>query len=348
MYSGRLIILNSPAYTPRKAAFTGLISSPTGALGESGSFTANTDAKSMLTGKLFLGGKFYGFKGSIAADGSVLISIPRRGKPAPAPLTLTLQLGADFDTLAGTLIVDGTTLGVSAHPSVFTRANPAILAGRYSAILESGGNSSAPDAPGFALLSIAPATGAVKIAGALADGTKFTCGTFLAPDGTIPVSILLYKSTGILHGELRLGDYTPEQDGSGSLRWVHPLQAKGQFSSTFATDLPVRISAYTYTAGVSALPLPDPGDGFIDLTGDVSLNKHIGISDKSAITVITPSTNAEKVTVKIATATGLLTGSFRHTDGKVVPFSGVLYQRTVEGHGFFLGPTVNGSVRIAE
>ena len=29
----------------------------------------------------------------------------------------------------------------------------------------------------------------------------------------------------------------------------------------------------------------------------------------------------------IATATGFISGTFKHTDGKAVPFSGVIYQR---------------------
>ena len=346
-----LAILDYTAPLTRKATFTGLVSSPTGALGGSGYFTATTDAKGMVSGKLLLGGKAFSFKGPVAADGTAHILIPRRGKPLPTPMVLDLQLGEDFEPLAGTLTVDGIVLDVGANRAAFSKADPAILAGRYTAVLESGGNSSAPDAPGFALITVTPATGAVKMTGALADGTKFTWGTFLAPDGTIPVSILLYKSTGILHGELQLGDYTPEQDGGGSLHWVHPLQTKGQFSSAFDSDLAVRISAYDFTKGTRVLSLPDPGDADLDLSdtaGGVLLFKNIRIDDKNVVAVIAPSTNAEKIAVKIAPATGLLSGSFRHTDGKVVPFSGVLYQRTVEGHGFFLGPTVNGSVRIAE
>ena len=344
----KLEILDSSDYSPKKATFFGLITPIAGgALGESGYLTATTDARGMLSGKLLLGGKAYSFKGPIGADGSAHITIPRKGNPTP--IVLNLQLGADFDTLAGTLVVDSATLGISAHRSTFKKTDPAILAGRFTAVLESDGTPDSPDAPGFAVINVTAATGAVKMTGALADGTKFSWGTFLAPDGTIPVSILLYKLKGILHGDLQLGDYTPEQDGGGSLHWIHPTQTKGQFQAAFESDLAVRISAYTFTKGVRALPVLDPGDTVIDLfdtAADVDITTDINISEKSVVTIVDPASNVEKVTVKIATATGLLSGSFKHTDGKVIPFTGVLYQRTVQGAGFFLGPTVNGTVAI--
>ena len=346
----RLDVLDDADYAPQKARFSGLVSPTAGsALGESGYLTATTDARGMLTGKLLLLGKAYSFKGPILADGSAHLTIQRKGNPTP--IVLNLQFGENFATLGGTIIVDSATLGVSAHRSTFTKANPAILSGRFTAVLEADANPDAPDAPGYAIIGVTPATGAVKIAGALADGTKFTWGTFLAPDGTIPVSVLLYKAKGILHGDLQLGDYTPGQDGSGLLHWIHPVQAKGQFSSAFESDLAVRISAYAFQKGTRALPLADPGDAIIDIAdtaGDVLLSKNIRIDSKSLVTIVAPPANDEKVTIKIATATGLLSGSFKHTDGKVIPYTGVLYQRTVQGFGFFLGATVNGSVTVGQ
>ena len=350
--SARLDIIDDADYAPQKAAFFGLLQPITGPdLLQSGYLTATTDAKGNITGKLLLGGKAYSFKGTVSAAGTIHILIPRKGTPPPTPLTLDLQLGDGFTTLAGTLLVDGTTLEVSAHRATFTKKNPAVLAGRFTAVLEGDGTIGAPDAPGYAIIGITPATGAVKIAGALADGTKFTWGTYLAADGTIPVSVLLYKLKGILQGDLTLGDYIPTQDGGGNLHWVHPVQTKGQFLTAFEADLSVHISAYAYTKNVRALPLPDPGDATIDISdtaATVLLSKAIRIDNKSAVAVVAPPTNLEKVTVKIATATGLLSGSFKHTDGKTIPCTGVVFQRTARGTGFFLGATVNGTVEIAE
>ena len=82
-----------------------------------------------------------------------------------------------------------------------------------------------PQSDGSSVLTLKK-TGATKIVGVLADGTKFTTAGALRADHTMPLFIPLYSKRGAMIGELELNSGGPEPDVTGTdLLWFRPNQS---------------------------------------------------------------------------------------------------------------------------
>ena len=224
-------------------------------------------AMASYSGKLLIGGASYGFKGVLEVSGddsaTLSIEIPRKGKPAPAPLLLTLDL--EGDEVVGGSVSDGDTTcaALGGWRQAWGAKAPAVPATAYVgyhtfgiALAEDSGLLGSADVPqgsGYAAFT-ATANGKLKIAGRMPDGEAVTVATFLGPDGEIGVFQPMYKALkpgGSLVGTLHIDDAgTPTSDDNtlagDDLTWVRPASSK-------ATD-----RLYRNGFGVAGAPVEEP------------------------------------------------------------------------------------------
>lgn len=247
----------------------------TGVLNRGGGFDGNLGGRvdfsvtsmASYSGKLFVGGVSYGFKGVLEVGGddtsTVNIEIPRKGNPDPAPLTLTLNL--EGDEIVGGSVTDGDTScevlgGWRLTWGTKAPAQPATAYLGYHTLglalaEDSGliGNSDVPQGSGYAAFT-ATANGKLKIAGRMPDGEAVTVATVLGPNGEVGLFQPMYKALkpgGSLVGTLHLNDEgTPESDDNtltgDDLTWVRPASVK-------ATD-----RLYRTGFGVPGAPVEEP------------------------------------------------------------------------------------------
>ena len=227
----------------------------TGVFNRGGGFDGNLGGRvdfkvtnmAAYSGKLLIGGVSYGFKGVLEVGSgntsTLKVTIPRKGKPAPVPLELTLDL--EGNEIVGGSVTDGDTSSVVLggwRMSWGTKA-PAVPATAYlgyhtfgMALAEDSGLIGSTDVPqgsGYAAFT-ATANGKLKIAGRMPDGEAVTMATHLGPDGQIGVFQPMYKALkpgGSLVGTLQIdnaGTPTPDDNTllGDNLTWVRPASPK--------------------------------------------------------------------------------------------------------------------------
>ena len=203
-----------------------------------------TTTAGALSGKLQLGATSYSFKGSLDLDPSgvvlpeTVVSIPRKGKPVPPPITLTLRINTAQNRLAaGSKIeLDGIELDISGttwRNSWNALTNPAVTTtdGYHTvALLPPGHPSPAaaiPQGSGYAGFTVA-GDGRLTVAGRTADGQTIANAAFLGPNGQIVIFQPLYKTKprGSLLGNLTLSRNLAAEPSDnkvdGSLTWNCP------------------------------------------------------------------------------------------------------------------------------
>jgi hypothetical protein len=167
----------------------------------------------------------YRFRGEMGEDGSLSVTIRRRGEN-------DLELNLKFDLLdapvffkltADSVLTDGLEEApVVAAMIPWSRTLPAgLFAGIYNMAFDadSGGQPIAPGL-GFAGLTVDARTGAARVVGVLGDGTRITGASWVLGDGTIPLWFPLYNNRGMLIGDLDLGEVG--NSFSAELLWTKP------------------------------------------------------------------------------------------------------------------------------
>jgi ELWxxDGT repeat protein len=303
-----------------------------------------------FSANLTLGLTQYRFGGIFDSGGDYASTVGATGQ---ASLDVRLHL----DTSSGLAVITGTVGGraLTACHVAYKPKDTAPEFGSYTMLLVSDTtNASTPAGTGYATLSVAKA-GAVRIAGKLADGTGFSASTLLTGDLSaagnqaaifIPISYpspATKAEKGLLAGRISF-EQTTETDFAGTLQWIKPQQLKGAMPGAFSTTLGAKGSFYRCPKGGSVLP------GFT--SGTLELADSSG-SVAHLITLTPPPANAFLITsadglkLGVKSATGLLSGSILLPgQSRVTPFSGVLFQKTKSGSGFFLGPNGPGSVDL--
>lgn len=178
--------------TSRAAVILAEISPATGA----GMVTATTTSTGGISGKLALGTKSYSFAGIFNVNGYFQASFPQKGPGnIPAP-PITLIIDGTGDGAVQVTLGNGSTNG-SAFPEkmVFTKQNPAPVAGTYPSFMD---NSAEGDpvvgGEGILTVKISP-TGTVTATGFAADGVPVTFSSALYKKSTgNAAEIIAYRS----------------------------------------------------------------------------------------------------------------------------------------------------------
>lgn len=179
---------------------------------------------------------------SETADGGLATEIDLPARAGLPPLTLHLSFDAGTDTLTGELVAPG---GESAELQAWRRpidiGAAAALAGRHAfALLQD----DPEQVQGIGLYQVSSNLGAWG-AGRLADGSTFTTGTFVGPQGQLLLYQPLHANRGSLAGVLYL-ESAPLEDASmsGDATWyLAPTQGRGKSADPGFGPLPLRVES---------------------------------------------------------------------------------------------------------
>ena len=353
-----------------KGTFTGtLTGTPYGPM-TTGIFTITTSVNGKFTVKLRLGGTTFREKGAWDAKGTAALSLRRKAPLSPLTLQLTRSTHPTVNRITA-LLTDGTVDGplVTGETFIVTgtadaavwnaKGNPATAdIGKYTVSIASGTSLGAPNGFGCGTLAIS-ASGRASFAGFLADGLKFSFGTVMSKDHTLPIYLPLYRKLGTLAGVVVLLDTPDTNDGEGSLQWERPANAKAkQFADGFATTAQMEVSRFTKPTKLQSVltlaSLPENvtvvltdangtshnGDGMLAMNTQKSLNfdaTEWGLTSSLHL----------KMNVSLAIGTWNGTIPYPVPSGtKLVKYVGVVFQKTGEMRGFHLEGEAGGTVRI--
>ncbi len=323
----------------RQVNLNGLAGTDTGLGGTIKVTVASTGG---LSGTLKLGSASIGLTGAVTVPDDVGNTTARIDIDRKSPLT-DLVLTLTWNTSSG--VLSGSVADTSSHSADFTAWRATVSAayeGRHHAGLFKGndlmGNGLYPQGNGYATLVVSK-TGVVTWAGMLADKSTLTGSFPVGKNGEVPLHVLLYKGTGSVQGSVILNATTHFVDGSMS--WYKAPQSA---SLSYKAGIPrhdLTVEGGLYVAANASLA------NLLDLTGNppkaeltltqagVVASGPVGFSISTA-NKITLDTNTLGLGLKIAPATGLITGGFVQSGGRKPTMFGLVLPRSKQGTGFFL------------
>ncbi len=330
-------VFAAPPSSPTPGTYNGLFrESTTNRHETSGFISAKVTPSGGVSGYLILAGTRHGFSGRWPTNGSnPSISITRRGTNA---LTLALTV-ADADALDGS-VTDGIwSSDLVADRLVWLKTlRPALAhAGAYTASIDRSVGSNRPDGFGYGTISVDLA-GAVKLAGVLGDGTKFTQKTSISAQGYWPLYVAAYGRNGSIAAWMPLSNSLPTD---ATVLWHKgTIPNSPRYPNGFTLTTPMHVSPY--------VP-PSPGQRVININHGL-VNLEGGSLQSAVVNELSLGTNnkitnlgAYQLTMTIKLPTGLLSGSLL-LDGARQKFSGVVIQATDLGVGHFLSPQLSGAM----
>lgn len=203
------------------------------------------------------------------------------------------------------------------HPTT----NSAPYPGKYTLMIPGNALASSSLGDGFGTLTLSTA-GAVRFAGALADGTKLSQSASVSQYGNWPLYIPLYSGQGLVMGWLSFTNSTSTAP-AGAFNWIKSPNPK---SVLYRNGLAVQ------TTLSGSFYVPAPGPGMNSATARLVL---LGAAKP-------PSGTNEIVSLKFSPSTGVFTGRVTNQlTGKPEVFQGALLQSMNTGYGFVLGTNLS-------
>src|SRR5206468_1464205 len=233
-------------------------------LESSGFFSALTTARGTFAGSLQTGGARLPFSGKFDVDGHATNVVRRRGA-APLTLELSLDLANGSDQIQGR-VTDGAWVARLVADKAISKANATAVpfAGAYTLDLPpDAADPSGPGGDSIAAVTV-DASGNVRLAGTLADGTRLARAVPLSKDGLWPLYASLYTGKGVVLGWLMFTNGS-DADLSGRVSWIKQPLAPGRFypngftseslavGSTYHPPNSATSGIVTFTNGVVAL-----------------------------------------------------------------------------------------------
>jgi hypothetical protein len=238
---------------------------------------------------------------------------------------------------------------------VFTVALPSVaLAAQPPRIAEVLTEQDYPKGDGLGTIRVTKA-GAVTLAGTLADGTVVTATSTLSQDLRAALFVSLYSAKGFLSAPLQLDAAQADSDLKSAaglaVLWSRPyIGTSHYYPHGWPETLEVGLvgARYVVTAGQSVLkaangaPLQAPdadGNTALELSNGQlapALVKSANLSTGDVVTKV-PANDAS-FTMSVNRTSGVVSGTFRHTDNTTCNYSGVILQKGPEAgaRGFFL------------
>ncbi len=296
-------------------------------------------------------------------DRATSLTLTRKGKP---DLVIALQLSmTSVPKITGSVTqkVLGVVQGVStvtADRAYYSTANkvPAELAGTaskpYTLVFPAKvqiptlPTNIYPQGSGYATMTV-NVNGTVSITGKLADNTQITASAPLSKLNQWPLFASLYSGKGCFAGLATLAnanETTADVTGS-DLLWLRPALTKVQwYPAGWPTGISVDLSGARYSVPSAASVFPGLGtvdavDGNATLTFTNGLLTTSPLSFGMNISPTNTATNAPAAALpvlKITKTSGLISGTFPHSDTTKPAFQGVIVQKgTHQGaEGYFL------------
>lgn len=328
-----LLTPDAPQVLPLAATYDGLADGPYPDIGSVSITVGKGDTFSVKMKTPMVSHAFTGKLTNGAFSGPVTVK--------GVTLTVNLQADAARHKITGTITNANGPYDVTA----LRQMKLGVFAGKLTALLQIPGppNSSLPQGIGFGQMSVSK-TGAIKMNGRLGDATKYAVTAKLHIDGTWTFFAPLYAKDaqkGGLTGTITFNRAAPDSDCSGTLQWIRP--------TAFDTAVTLKAAFFKAVKDTQLLRFTNTSAGaaaFAFDGGQQMLPAHtLSVSSKNVVSVTDPTDDA--LAVKLATSTGVLSGSFIHpASNKKTTFTGVLQQKLNLGGGVFMGQTLAGSVLL--
>jgi hypothetical protein len=327
---------------PIKGTYSGLFYPTNGVLqSNSGAFTLSTTVQGKYTGKIQMGNTRYSISGQLNHSGQASNTILRGTQN---PLNLDLQMDwEDSDRLTGILTDGSWVAALWADRGVFDlKINRAPEAGQYTLVIPGALDSTVePGGDSYATLSV-QAAGQVRLAGTLADGTKFMQSAQVSKDGQWPLYVPLYSGQGSLLSWIAFG-VSDSDDLSGVLNWIKPNLPKAKFYPGGFT-MNTTASGSRYLKPALGQRVLDFSEGTVQLSGAYLTN---GLFNDVLLGADNKATNlsSNKLTLTFTLSSGLFRGNVVDSGtGKLILFNGVVLQKSNLGSGYFLDAGQSGWV----
>jgi hypothetical protein len=324
-----------------KGTYTGLFSDPAGVNPQSaGAFTLTVASKGAFTGSLQIENTRYSMRGQFSGDGSAETTARHGGNFLDVQLSLNLSNGATQVT--GTVSNGTWSANLLGNRSTFNaRTNVPQQAAKYTMVVP--GNSDPSAAPGgysYGTVTV-DKSGRIRFAGSLADGTPVSQSAALAPDGSWPLYLPLYRSQGLVFSWLSI-DNTQGQAVSGDFNWQKPATTNAKYyPAGFTYEAAANGSVYTPPLSGSAVVSSTSAE-LVLMGGNLAAAKDYPMTFTS--TTRLSSTGANKATLTINRSNGLSTGRAVTDQNKSLNLRGVVLQESTNILGYFLGTDESGSV----
>jgi hypothetical protein len=300
----------------------------------SGSIVADVTSTGFYTARICKGALSYSFSGDFSLTGAAFKTIARQGLN---PLTVELQLDLTNGPMTGSVSDGNWTADLEAFPAIYSAANHAPQAGRYTMLLPGSDDASnQPGGNGFATVTVND-LGYVSLNGTLGDGTPVITSSTVCSQGQWPFYVPLYAGKGSALGWL---SFTNNGDIAGQISWFKlPQKTAKLYPGGFTNVTEALGSVYKHTNGVPILGFTD---GQLSLTnGDLTL----GITDEMGLGTSITSTGPTGDKLTFNTTLGLFNGKVMNPEtGKPITVNGVVLQNQNFAAGLFLGTNQSGSV----
>jgi len=287
------------------------------------------------------------------------LTLIRPGSPS-LNVDLQLDMTGTLNTITGhvTQIYHGALVAssdVTADRAGYSASSkvPATLAGTltkpYTLIFPSRAQSPAldtlyyPQGDGFATMTV-NVNGTVSLTGKLAENTVITASAPLSGSNQWPVFAQLYGTKGCLGGMASLvdGDASTYDVTGFNFLWVRPHQTVQWYPDGWPDGILVDLIGARY-AVPAASPPTSVFPGLQSISPNATLIFADGqltapISHDITITTGNLATNIPNATLVITKATGLISGTFTHTDHTTPAYQGVILQKGADAgaSGYFM------------
>jgi kumamolisin len=300
-----------------------------------GTFTGTIGFESVVTS----------VRGKFASDGSFTGTVARKNR---TPLTLSLAVStSDPASITGTIGDGNLSTTLAARRNEYNaKSNPCPYFGRYTVALQKNdSDATAPRGDGVARLLVRT-NGTVTLNGWLADGAVLSQGVIVVGTNQCPLYRSLYTSRGYYAGAATFENLGATQL-DGLLDWTRPaLPASPRFSTGFSTRL--TLAGNTFAIPQTGHTLMPTGTRSLTLEDGgllSTIQKSISFTPPSTLKILDPA--LDKLTLRIAPTTGLLSGNFVHPiTHQRAPLHGALRQAQDKAPGFFLSTDQAGAFEL--
>ena len=344
-------------FPPVTGTYSGLIYNPDQlAPQSSGFFTLNLNARGGYTSRIELGGLSRRASGFFDAFGRATSTLTPRRPDLFLAAEWQLDLTGGSDQIRGSIHQSGAgsgdgdnsvpIAGILGDRDVFRgTTNDFAQAGHYTIVFSHDTNGVAgPDGDGFGAMTV-DNKGRIRIAGALADGTKLTRSATLSKAGQWPLYAPISGGQGVFLGWMGFGAGTANAFGGG-ITWIMPGRPDARYyPGGFTNECVVFGSAYHPPSG--------PGDRLLHITNAVVTFEGGGLGAALTNRVRLESNNtvsdqgSNHLALVFAKKTGLWRGTILEPGAtKPILFRGVVLQTQNAGTGFFLTTNQSGRVRL--
>ncbi|HTD66627.1 MAG TPA: hypothetical protein VK846_08880, partial [Candidatus Limnocylindria bacterium] len=302
-----------------------------------GFFTLTIGRDGRYGGTLHVAGKKHSARGRFAADGKATNSI---STAAAGVLTVIWEADLDEPDIISGNVGDGAWVApLYGDRDVFTSANPAPQAGKYTLIIPgTAGATESPVGDGYATVTVA-ANGTIRLKGKLADGTALVQNVPISKNGDWSLYDSLCGGRGVLLGWLRFAD-DGGNDLAGTLRWIKPAIAGGAlYPAGFAVNSDAVGSHYLRPTG---------SDSVLQITDGLVILNGGNLPDSSNPETFGPKSklvNNGPNTLKLifTPASGLFRGTFKEAGTtQTIPLRGAVLQKQNVGSGYGIGEDQSG------